>query len=198
MNGRLGLLFLVCALSWGGVQAVADVSDPVTVSVAREGEQLLFVAEFRVPVGVRTAWAVLTDFEHMPQFLPGLKESHVLSQAGKLLTVKQRGESTVGLLPVEYESLRVVDLKPYRSIRSRTLKSSLGSVEGLTRLTPEGRSLTLVQYSASAIPDSSLAALVPSSYLKDGLKAQFQAMREEMLRRARPQLGRMSAPRSGG
>ena len=74
MNGRLGLLFLVCALSWGGLQAAADVSDPVTVSVAREGEQLLFAAEFRVPVGVRTAWAVLTDFEHMPQFLPGLTD----------------------------------------------------------------------------------------------------------------------------
>jgi len=38
----------------------------------------------RVPVGVRTAWTALTDFEHMQQ-----------------LTVQLRGGSTVGPLPVE-------------------------------------------------------------------------------------------------
>ena len=195
---RLTALLLVAVLSLGLARAADEATDPVSVSVTRNGDHVIFTAEFRVPVNLRTAWDVLTDFEHMPAFLPGLKESHVLSLAGNQLTVQQKGEYTVGLLPVEYESLRVVDLKPYQSIRSRTLKSSLGSVEGLTRLIPEGRNLTLVQYSASALPDSSLAALVPSSYLKDGLKAQFQAMREEMLRRARSQLGRTSDLPSGG
>lgn len=191
-------LLIVAILALGLARAAEEATDPVSVSVTRSGENLSLAAEFRVPVSVRLAWDVLTDFEHMPGFVPGLKESHVLSLAGNQLTVQQKGESTMGPLPMEYESVRMVELKPYQSIRSRTLKGSLGSVEGVTRLTAEGRNLTLVQYSASALPDSSLAALIPSSYLKDGLKTQFQAMREEMLRRARLQLGRTGVASSGG
>lgn len=195
---RLTTLLIAAVLTLGSARAAEEATETVSVSVTRSGENLAFTAEFRVPVNVRMAWDVLTDFEHMPAFVPGLKESHVLSLAGNQLTVQQKGESTVGLLPVEYESVRMVELKPYQSIRSRTLKGSLGYVEGVTRLTAEGRNLTLVQYSASALPDTGLAALIPSSYLKDGLKAQFQAMREEMLRRARPQLGKSAAASSGG
>lgn len=195
---RLIALLIAAVLSLGLARAAEEATDAVSVSVTRSGEYLVLTAEFRVPVNVRMAWDVLTDFEHMPAFVPGLKESHVLSVAGNQLTVQQKGESTVGLLPVEYESVRMIELKPYQSIHSRTLKGSLGNVEGVTRLTAEGRNLTLVQYSASALLDSSLAALIPSSYLKDGLKAQFQAMREEMLRRVRPQVGRVAIASSGG
>lgn len=191
-------LLIAAILALGSAGAAEEPTDPVSVTVTRSGENLSIAAEFRVPVNVRLAWEVLTDFEHMPAFLPGLKESHVLTLAGNQLTVQQKGESTVGLLPMEYESVRMVELKPYQSIRSRTLKGSLGQVEGLTRLAAEGRNLTLVQYSASVHPESSLSALIPSSYVKDGLKAQFQAMREEMLRRARLQLGRAAALPGGG
>lgn len=198
MNRLLRLLLLACALSWGAALAAEDVSDPVAVSVAREGEHLLFTAEFRVPAGVHTVWAVLTDFEHMPQFLPGLKESHVLARTGRQLTLQQKGESTVGLLSIEYESLRAVELRPYHSIRSRTLKGSLGTVEGMTRLTPEGQNSALVSYSAQVQSDSSLVSLVPTRYVREELKAQFQAMREEMLRRVRPQVGRAAIAPTGG
>ncbi len=195
---RLCLLLLACALSSGGVQAAEDVPDPVAVSVAREGEHLQLTAEFRVPVGVRTAWAVLTDFEHMHEFLPGLKESHVLAQTGNQLTVQQRGEATAGPLSMAYESLRAVELTPYQAIRSRTLKGSLGNVEGVTRLTPDGRDSTLVSYTAQAQPDSPLASLLPTRYVREELRTQFQAMREEMLRRARPHVGRTASLPGGG
>ncbi len=192
------ILLLFAALACGAGQAAEEAADAVSVAVSRSGDSLTLTAEFRVPVNLRLAWDVLTDFEHMPAFLPGLRESHVLSLAGNQLTVKQKGESSLGVLSVEYESVRIIELKPYQSIHSRTVKSSLGNVEGVTRLIAEGRNLTLVQYSANALAESSLANLIPSSYLKDGLKAQFQALREEMLRRARPQLGQMAVAPKGG
>lgn len=195
---RFAALLLTSMLTLGLAQATEETNDTVSVYVTRSGENLALTAEFRVPVNQRLAWDVLTDFEHMSAFVPGLRESHVLNLAGNQLTVEQKGESTVGLLPVEYESVRVVELKPYQSIHSRTLKGSLGNVEGVTRLTAEGRHLTLVHYSASVHPDSSLALWFPSSYVKDGLQTQFQAMRQEMLRRARPQLGRTAAMPGGG
>ncbi|MCS6786032.1 MAG: SRPBCC family protein [Thiobacillaceae bacterium] len=190
---------LVLALGLaGGALAAEDPAEPVAVAVVKENGHYQLSAEFRVPVSLRTAWAVLTDFEHMAEFLPGVKESHVIAHSGNQLTVQQKGESPTGLIPVEYETLRLIELRPYQSIRSRTLKGNLGSVEGETRLTAEGRNLTLVQYTATAHPDSALAGLVPSSLLKDGLKAQFQAMRAEMLRRARLQVGKSLVPPGGG
>lgn len=198
MMRRLRLLLLAGALACAPVLAAEVADDSIAVSVTREADHLVLSAEFRVPVDVRTAWSVLTDFAHMPEFLPGLKESQVLAHNGQRLTVQQKGESTVGPFAVEYESLRTIELKPYQSIRSRTLKGSLGTVEGVTRLSSEGQGLTLVAYTAQAQPDSSLAALVPARYLKDELKAQFQAMRAEMLRRARLQMGGSTAAPNGG
>lgn len=193
----IAILLLLSALACGAGHSAEEASEAVSASVTRSGDGLALTAEFRVPVKLRLAWDVLTDFEHMPSYLPGLRESHVLSHAGNQLTVRQKGEHSVGLLSWEYEAVRIIELKPYQSIHSRTLKSSHGSVEGVTRLTAEGRNLTRVQYSASALPDSSLTALVPSSYLEEGLKAQFQAMREEMLRRAQPQLSKSAAGLKG-
>ncbi|MFN3593366.1 MAG: SRPBCC family protein [Thiobacillaceae bacterium] len=198
MMRRLCPLLLVAVQACPPVLAAEVPDDAVAVSVAREADHILLAAEFRVPVDVRTAWSVLTDFTHMPEFLPGLKESLVLAQNGQRLTVQQKGESTVGLFPMEYESLRAIELKPYQSIRSRTLKGSMGSVEGVTRLMPEGQGVTLVVYSAQVQPDSSLAALVPSRYLREELMTQFQAMRAEMLRRARLQLGKSVGGSAGG
>ncbi|MGQ9686477.1 MAG: SRPBCC family protein [Thiobacillaceae bacterium] len=198
MTRRLRLLLLACALCWGMSQAAEGPTDAVAVAVAREGEHLLITAEFRVPVDIRTVWAVLTDFEHMAGFLPGLKESQVLAQTGDRLTVQQKGETTAGLLSMEYESVRAVELTPYRSIRSRTLKGSRGIVEGETRLTPEGRDGTRISYTAQAQPDSTLASLVPTRYVREELRTQFHAMREEMLRRARLQLGRTASAPIGG
>lgn len=198
MTRRIRLLLLACALCWGVPLAAEGPTDPVDVTVTREGEHYLFTAEFRVPVDIHTAWAVLTDFEHMAGFLPGLKESQVLTQTGDRLTVQQKGESTAGLLSMEYESVRAVQLTPYRSIRLRTLKGSPGTVEGETRLTPEGREGTRISYTAQAQPDSTLASLVPTRYVREELRTQFQAMREEMLRRARLQVGRTASASIGG
>lgn len=190
MMRHLRALLLAGVLACTPALATPTPDDPVAVSIAQDADHILLSAEFRVPVDARTAWSVLTDFSHMPEFLPGLKESQVLSQNGQRLTVQQKGESTVGLIAMEYESLRAIELKPYQWIRSRTLRGSLGSVEGVTRLLPDGEGATLVVYNAQAQPDSSLAALVPARYFREALKSQFQAMRAEMLRRARLQTGR--------
>lgn len=138
MMRRLRPLLLAGVLACTPALAAQAPDDAVAVSVAREADHILLSAEFRVPVDVRTAWSVLTDFTHMPEFLPGLKESLVLAQNGQRLTVQQKDASTVGPFPMEYESLRAIELKPYQLIRSHTLKGSLGSVEGVTRLLAGG------------------------------------------------------------
>jgi carbon monoxide dehydrogenase subunit G len=188
-------LLLGLALVAPALAAMEDASEAVRVSVQRQGERIEVAAEFRVPVNVRAAWEVLTDFGHMSRFLPGLKESQILSRAGNRLTVLQKGESA--LLPVEYESLRAVELSPYEAIRSHTLKGSLGQVEGVTRLLPDGHAGTLVRYTASVHPDSGLAFLLPTGLMRDELKTQFQHLREEMLRRAGPPLGQAAPVRNG-
>jgi carbon monoxide dehydrogenase subunit G len=193
---RAGGLLLACLLA--PLPGRAAEADPVNVSVTRQGDEVRIRAEFRVPVNPRSAWDVMTDFEHMTAFLPHLKESRVLGHAGNQLTVRQTGESRVGPLSVSFESLREVELKPYQTIRSRTLNGTLRGMKGETWLMPSGGGGTRVYYKASVVPDSGLASLVPNGLLRDELKAQFHLMREEMLRRDRLQLGRTPQTPAGG
>lgn len=64
MMRRLRPLLLAAVLACPPVLAAEAPDDAVAVSVAREADHILLAAEFRVPVDVRTAWSVLTDFTH--------------------------------------------------------------------------------------------------------------------------------------
>lgn len=192
------LLVLPLLLAPLAGQPAEPPKEPVSVSVLLNGDTLLITAEFRVPVSSRAAWEVLTDFDHMTEFLPHLKESQVLGQSGNHLKVQQKGEMKFGPLPFEYESLRDVELRPYEMIRSKSLKGTLRSQEGVTYLAPEGRGTTRVFYSVTAVADSYLAALMPTGLMRDELKVQFLRMREEMLRRDQLQLGKVRRPSTKG
>lgn len=47
------------------------------------------VGEFRVSAGEPIAWAVLTDYEHLPRFVTEVRESRVLRRSGPRLLVRQ-------------------------------------------------------------------------------------------------------------
>lgn len=176
-------LLLLALLSPGmNLRAAEPPGDSVRVSVHREDETVTIDVDMRVPVSPWKAWAVLTDFEHMAGFLPNVRESHVIGQAGLRLTVLQKGETRLGLLSLAFESVREVELKPYESIRSVSIRGSMRKMESKTTLIPEGQGVH-IRYHAVAIPDTALAGLVPADVVGDEVRIQFKAMREEILRR---------------
>lgn len=175
------LLALLPGISRGAVVESSDLSEP-SIQVIDQGGTLVMNISHRVPVSPREAWAVLTDFENMPGFIPNLESSRILERTGRTLQVEQKGSIQLGILPIHYESIRQIEAIPYQSIRSRTLSGGT-RLESLMVLTPAGKG-TLLTYHATAVPDLPVSNDMIGSYLTGMLGSQFKAMGQEMLRRA--------------
>jgi ribosome-associated toxin RatA of RatAB toxin-antitoxin module len=136
-----------------------------------------------VPVPPREAWAVLTDFDNMPAFIPTLESSKVLQRTEKSIQVEQKGSISLGMFPVHYESRRQIEVVPHQSIRSHTLSGNT-RLESVMVLTPVGNG-TLLSYHATAVPDLPIPNGMIGSYMSEMVENQFKAMGQEMVRRAR-------------
>jgi carbon monoxide dehydrogenase subunit G len=175
------LLALLPGMAWAAAVEPQDLLEP-TVHVSSQDGTLSLSISYRVPVSPREAWAVLTDFEHMADFIPNLDSSRVLQRTDKRIEVEQNGSAGIGLLSFHYESRRQVEITPFQSIRSHTLSGN-ARVESTMVLTPAG-SGTLLSYHATAVPDLPLPGSLINSYFNDMLEKQFKAMGREMLRRS--------------
>lgn len=179
---RLSLFtFLLPGVGWALPADSPDFPEPV-VKVGEANGRLVLNVSYRVPVSPREAWAVLTDFENMPAFVPGLETSKVLQRTGKTLQVEQTGSVHFGMLPIQYASKRQVEIVPYQSISSHTLSGDT-RLESVMVLTPAGNG-TLLSYHATATSDLPVPNSLISASLSDMLENQFKAMGQEMARRS--------------
>lgn len=175
------ILALLPGMSRSATVESMDLPEPA-VQIDNQGGTLVMDISYRVPVSLREAWTVLTDFDHMAEFVPNLESSKVLMRSGTSLQVEQEGSIRLGILPFHYETTRQVDVVPYQSIRSHTLSGNT-RLESSMVLTPAGDG-TLLSYHATAVPDLPVPGSLVGSYLSRLLESQFKAMSREMLRRA--------------
>lgn len=119
----VGLAAWLCLFGSSKALAVAD--DPVKVQVHQEGQQIVVDLLMHTPANQRLAWAVLTDFAHMTEFVPNLRSSSVPESRGNWLKVRQLGVARHGFLSFDFDSLREIELTPYERINSRAVGGSL-------------------------------------------------------------------------
>ncbi len=92
MLARLSLtLLLLCPLPLLAQAGKLEVS----VKRVDEGDQHVFDvhASGAVRATPETVWKILTDYERMPEFVPDMQKSKVMSRAGNLAVVEQYGEA---------------------------------------------------------------------------------------------------------
>ncbi len=175
---RLGLALLLYA----GLAGAVALEDPVQVKVENENDHVVLSARYLVPVVPELAWEVLVDFEHMPRFVPNLRDSRVLSRRGNQLRVEQRGVVPVALLELGYTSVREIELHPLSEIHSSTVGGDSGVMRSVSRIRP-GEAGTEITFRADWWPASSLVSRFGQGTTREILAQQFTAMRKEMLRR---------------
>ncbi len=104
---------------------MAAAADPVTVNFQQQGTHLIAWGELTVPVSAATAWEVLTDYEHVPEFVPGMRVSRVLEQTGNICMVDQQGEMMANNLRMFFQGvLKIIKESPDRPARSLALALS--------------------------------------------------------------------------
>lgn len=161
----------------------AFAADPdVAVSIEKSGDAFIVDATVVFPVPLRNAWDVLTDFDHMVGFLSNLTSSKVTERSGNTLLVRQEGRAKYGIFSYPFASEREIRLKPMQRIRARQLMGNAKSFSS-EMLLSEAAEGTQGRYHAEVVPDSGIARVFGSSFIRHEIEEQFAAMSTEMVRR---------------
>lgn len=178
---RRALALLACLLALSGAAAFG--AEPaIAVVVGQSGEAFVVDATLDTPIPPRTAWEVLTDFDHMAAILGNLTSSKVVRRDGQTLIVRQEGVAKYGLFSFSFESEREIRLEPMLRILVKQLSGTAKRMESEAQLTRTERG-TQVRYHAEIVPDSVLARMFGAAFVRHEVGEQFRALLAEMTRR---------------
>ena len=180
------------SLQWAnvlGFWAILAASLPFSASaqeidseVTRQGEFILVRASVELPASRATAWSVLTDYEHLAQFIPDMEYSRVVSRGPDGLVVAQKGRYGLLFFTREIEvQLGVIESPPH-SVVSRFISGNVRDMSGRYDLYENGTGTRLV-YQGRLLPVEDLPPLIGTAMVRHALERHFAAMVREIARR---------------
>jgi ribosome-associated toxin RatA of RatAB toxin-antitoxin module len=174
------LACLLCALP-----AAAGAAEDVVVEAERRGRSVSVRANAVLFAPVTVAWQVLTDYERLPAFIPGIAKSSVRAREGNRLLVEQAGAARflIFSFPIEVR-LEVVESPPH-AVSSRALGGNLRRMDGRYELAPDAvRGAVTLRYNGEIEPEFTLPPVIGLAALRHMVEEQFTALVAEIERRA--------------
>lgn len=135
-----------------------------------------------VPVDVATAWAVLTDYDNLEKFVPGLVESRVDEKTPEWLILEQTGASSFLLFKFRNSVKFKVKEYPPHKIEFEAIAGDFEQFDGSWEVQENSDGVVLV-YQARAVPDFFAPQWVVRQFLKRDVPGQLKAVKSEMLHR---------------
>ncbi len=180
-----GLYSIACALlvAANGVLAAED----LTVDAERRGDGVEVRAKAFIAAPAELIWRVLTDYERLPSFVPGMTKSVVRARQGRYLRLEQSGEARflVFSFPIEVH-LDVIESAPHWVVSS-SVGGNVRRMNGRYDLVADAsRGGVTLSYTGLIEPDFDLPPLVGAAALRHMAEEQFRAMVAEIERRAAP------------
>lgn len=169
-------------VAWLPVATAAATAD-IEVQTHRQGDVVEVWAQATVQAPQPLVWATLTDYERLPEFIPGLHSSRILSRKGATTVVEQRGEANFLLLRVPIDvTLESTERPPYLEVRR--LSGSLRHLQGRyeARALP-GTALVQLRWTGSIAPETELPPLIGEALVRMSIRKQFTGMVDEIERR---------------
>ena len=176
------LLFMLPALFVVTAFADSQQDERIEITVQIAGENVIVDLSLVIPATRQQVWAVLTDFDHMANFVSNLKESKVVSTSADTLKVFQRGSAKYGPISFSFESTREMWLDPFDSIRSRMISGNMRKMEGTTQLVEEVAQTRII-YHTDSIPGVWIPPIVGKVFIEHEIREQFREIRNEIIKR---------------
>ena len=172
-----------CALAAG---------QPIDVQVDKRGDIVVVDVQVRTSIEPHLAWAVLTDYEHMPRYVTAVKSSTVRHTGPHSLEVDQVVETRVAFMDIKVSSVRNVELTPPREVRSNLLRGDFKRYEFVTRVEPQAGGGTLITHHGEYVPNAWLPPMIGPAVIRQQTEQQYRELIAEMERRAGSVAGRPS------
>ena len=145
-----------------------------------------------VAADVETAWQVLTDYNHLAEFVPDMKSSHVVSVAGEPLHVEQKGETGFLFFNRDFEVVLEVEEMPPKRLKFRATGGDMKHMQGEWRIRADADSVN-IEYEAEIEPDFWVPPLVGTALMRRDIRGNIEGVIREMLRRYAAARGKTAA-----
>lgn len=182
MNDASALELNMAAIS----KSLAEVDhDPsLTISTEKlEGRQRRILASISIPCSVEDVWQVLTDYDHLAEFIPNLSASRRLESSERGTLLEQIGSQC--FLNIQFCArvvLNMVEQFPHR-IGFTMVEGDFKTFEGTWNLEPEqaDSSVTRLIYDVKICPPRAIPTVLIERHLRNDLTHNLQAIRQHTI-----------------
>lgn len=173
------LLLLSCAA------LLAGAAEAVRVQARRQGDAVQVQAQATVKAPHALIWKTLTDYEHMAEFVPGIRSSRVLERHGGTTTVEQVGIARLWFFRFTIDVVVEATEQPPHLIGIRVLRGNLKQLDGGYRLEKIAGSDDefLLRWEGVIEPDIAVPQVIAVPLLRASISEQFAGMVKEIERR---------------
>ena len=159
-----------------------DASD-IVVHVKKNGATIIVDVEMMVQAPALATWDVLTDYDHMAQFVANVQSSKITDRKGNTLVVAQKSGTSFGLLKFSFDNVREVELVPHSEIRSNLISGDMKASAFTTRIMSDGDGVTRVLNHGEFVPTMWVPPVIGTAFLESETRRQFHELRNEIMRR---------------
>jgi carbon monoxide dehydrogenase subunit G len=166
------------------------------VDLRRDGDAFVVEAEVELQADRATAWRTVTDYERLPQFVPGIRRVQVLARSGsgatERLLLEQQGELRLLFyavplqvwLDVRHEAPARVLARLVQPSGVGPARSTLRDYEGSYVLDVVDGARTRLAYRARIEPAQALLPVLGTLAVRHTVRQQLGALAAEIERRA--------------
>lgn len=175
------LALCVPVVAWGDDLPTGKLSDDDVAVEYRDGTYFSSLS-LRVVAQPAQVLEVLTDFEHMADFVPNLIASRVVSRSGNVYRIHQQGNAVFGPFSFPFESERRIEWFPEGRLVAQALSGSTKYMRSELRY-QGGAGGTRIDYRMEVIPDRWIPSGMGVNLMRHELAEQFSALAREIARR---------------
>ena len=192
----LKAVICACCMALAGCPAPAAMAaDDFRVAANGVGSAVAVQAEAVLKVPLATIWETLTDYERLPQFIPGIRSSRVLGRRGPAAIVEQGGEAA--FLFFRFPIHVVVESAEYPPalITLQVVRGNLRQLSGRYQIDKGERpNEHVLRWTGVIEPDTSLPAFITVPVMRARITDQFAGMVHEIKRRHEARVPKDPAP----
>jgi len=179
---------LLCFALAPAAPAAPAFEPKISVYVDRSGDAVAVDIRALVPVLPRIVWDVLTDYNRIATFVPGLKVSRLLSGAGEPLLLEQKGGVSVAVFSFDIDVVARVEELPFNTIRFEAVRGNMREMRGEWNVEDLGEGSRL-RYRVHVVPSFWVPPVIGPALIRRNFLEQFDALTREMMRRAAAPVG---------
>ena len=168
----------------------------ISVQTTRHGDSFEVEAVAEIDADMVDAWKVLTDYDRLAEFIPGMQESRVVSRDGSNVVVDQRGEAGLLFFTFPMHVRLAIEEFPNDRIVSNAISGNFKELHGVYHLEALGAGLRL-RYEGTFTPEFDVPPLIGTLVVRSTVERRFNAMVREIEKTRRDEpapAGRQAVP----